>query len=111
MNPVTVNYGKLVRDEIPRIIESNGDVPTIRILGDDEYIAALYAKLHEETDELANASESERLSELADILEVLLSTAEALGFSQGDVEKAMLDKRSKRGGFTQKIWLEKTDNK
>lgn len=111
MSSVTVHYGKLVRDEIPAIIESNGDVPTIRILDDGEYTEALYAKLHEETTELANAPESEQLSELADILEVFLSTADVLGFSQGDVEKAMLVKRAKRGGFTKRIWLEKTDNK
>jgi predicted house-cleaning noncanonical NTP pyrophosphatase (MazG superfamily) len=111
MSPVTVNYGKLVRDEIPTIILANGDTPVTRILGDDEYIDALYAKIHEETNELAAAPEAEKLSELADALEVLLATAVALGFNQDDVENAMLDKRAKRGGFTKKIWLERTENK
>jgi predicted house-cleaning noncanonical NTP pyrophosphatase (MazG superfamily) len=111
MSQTIIHYQKLVRDEIPKIIESNGDVPTIRILGDNEYLEALYVKLHEETNELANASESEQLSELADVLEVVLSAADALGFSQEKVEKAMLDKRAERGGFTKRIWLEKTSNK
>jgi predicted house-cleaning noncanonical NTP pyrophosphatase (MazG superfamily) len=71
----------------------------------------LYAKLHEDTNELADAKESEQLSELADILEVIFSTADALGFSQEKVDEAMFDKRAKRSGFTKKIWLEKTSNK
>jgi predicted house-cleaning noncanonical NTP pyrophosphatase (MazG superfamily) len=110
MSPVTVSYGKLVRDEIPAIIESNGDVPITRILRDDEYIDALYAKIHEETNELADAASEEKLSELADVFEVLLATAVALGFTQDDLEKASLDKRAKRGGFAKKIWLERTEN-
>lgn len=111
MSSTTVHYGKLVRDEIPAIIESNGDVPTIRILGNNEYLEALYCKIYEETDELTTAPESEKLSELADLLEVVFSTATALGFSRDDVEKAMLDKRAKRGSFTKRIWLEKTENR
>ena len=41
-------YNKLVRDNIPNIIKSNGEIPIIRILDNDEYKKELENKLYEE---------------------------------------------------------------
>ena len=41
-------YNKLVRDNIPNIIKSNGENPIIRILNDEEYKIELEKKLNEE---------------------------------------------------------------
>lgn len=46
---------KLVRDRIPELIRASGRTPVIRTLSDDEYWAALDAKLDEEVVELRAA--------------------------------------------------------
>ena len=62
-------YNKLVRDNIPEIIISNGDVPITRILSNEEYKEELEKKLYEEYQEVLNTTNTEdRIEELADML-------------------------------------------
>ena len=64
-------FNKLVRDNIPNIIESNGETAITRILSDDEYRIELYKKLFEESHEVINSQTSEdTLEELADKLNI-----------------------------------------
>lgn len=104
-------YNKLVRDNIPNIIKNNGETPTIKILGNEEYKLELEKKLYEEYNEVIRAKTSkERIEELADMLEVISALAKLEeNSSLDDVIKTMNQKREKRGGFTQKIFLEKVD--
>lgn len=96
-------YNKLVRDRIPEIIEADGKVCKSRILSKDEYIAALETKLNEE---VAEYQADKNLEEMADILEVLQAICCARGYSLDELE-AMRDKKAqKRGGFSEKIFLE-----
>jgi Uncharacterized conserved protein len=44
-------YNKLVRDKIPKIIEETGKKAVIHLLSEEEYLAALEAKLDEEVGE------------------------------------------------------------
>ena len=44
-------YNKLVRDKIPTIMLKDGQLPTTRILDDEEYIKELNKKLTEEVNE------------------------------------------------------------
>ncbi len=99
-------YRKLVRDRIPDIIRAGGEVPLTRILEPDEFIAALIAKLHEEAGELGSAGPDQVLGELADVHEVLAALTVALGFTSKDVELAAASKRSERGGFDERVWLD-----
>ena len=48
-------YNKLVRDNIPSIIQENNGIPITRILSDDEYRKELYKKLLEECNEIISA--------------------------------------------------------
>lgn len=48
-----LTYGKLVRDKIPGIIGADGGQPATRTLGEQEYRAALLAKLVEDAREAA----------------------------------------------------------
>ena len=48
-------YNKLVRDNIPQIIENNGSKPIIRILNEEEYKIELEKKLYEEYQEVVGA--------------------------------------------------------
>ncbi|PZG15589.1 nucleoside triphosphate pyrophosphohydrolase [Nonomuraea aridisoli] len=102
----TIVYGKLVRDQIPQIIEADGKTPTVRVLGESEVVPALTAKLAEEAEELRRAGPDDRLEELADIYEVLSALTETLGYSDEEVKEAAHHKRIKRGGFRRGLWLD-----
>ncbi len=91
------SYHKLVRDNIPSIIESNGKIAKTRVLGTEEYQKALQEKLVEETKEyLANPTS---LEELADIQDVVLALAESMGYESEDLERTRREKRDSKWSF------------
>ena len=100
-------YNKLVRDNIPQIIRDKGEIPVTRILNDEEYKKALEEKLFEEYKEVIEASGKDRLEEIVDLIEVAKSLAELENSSLEQVMEIGKEKRIKRGGFQQKIYLEK----
>lgn len=105
-------FNKLVRDNIPNKIESNGEVAITRILDDNEYRMELYKKLLEESNEVINSQKSEdTLEELADVLEIIKSIASLENKELGDIIDISNQKRLKRGGFEKRIFLEKTYSK
>ena len=100
---MTIIHNKLVRDKIPQIIEQSGKICVTRILSDEEYAAALNAKLQEELNEyLADGS----MEELADLLEVMMAAAKARGHDFSEVEAIRRKKAEKRGRFNDRIYLE-----
>lgn len=102
-------FHKLVRDNIPTIIEKNGETAVTRILNDEEFKIELERKLLEECHEVLSAQTSkERLEELADILEVISSLSALENVGLDTITTIMEEKRQKRGGFSKKIFLEKT---
>lgn len=100
-------YNKLVRDNIPNIIKSNGEIPITRILDCDEYKKELENKLYEEYQEVLNSSKDDRTEELADMLEIIKALANLENKNLNDVILAMEQKSKKRGAFDEKIYLEK----
>jgi predicted house-cleaning noncanonical NTP pyrophosphatase (MazG superfamily) len=99
-------YNKLVRDRIPKIIESTGKKFSTRILNDEEYITELKNKSFEELEEYVQASNNEdAIEELADLLEIIHALAEYHGSSIEKVEEVRKGKAVKRGGFKEKIFL------
>lgn len=105
-------FNKLVRDNIPDIIASNGEESVTRILADEEYKVELYKKLLEEANEVISSKNSdETIEELADVLEILRSIAELNGKKLDDVVEVEKQKRLKRGGFEKRVFLEKTYKK
>ena len=92
-------YNKLVRDNIPKILEVKNETPIIRILNDEEY------------KEVLEANESDRVEELADMLEVIKSLASLENKSLDDVISLMNSKSEKRGSFKERIFLEKVIEK
>lgn len=95
-------YNKLIRDKIPEIIEGDGKICKTRILSDEEYIAALEAKLNEE---VAEYQADKNLEEMADVLEVLQAICIARGYSLNDLEEMKAKKANERGGFKKKMFL------
>ena len=95
--------GKLVRDKIPQLIRSTGAEPSIRIARPAEYSRLLRDKLAEEVLEFLGSDDD--LSELADVLEVVLALTRDLGYSPGHLEQLRIRKAAERGSFTSRyIW-------
>ena len=104
-----VSCCKLVRDRIPEIIQADGRHPVTRVLDDAAYRAALLAKLVEEADEASHAAAADLPGELADVLEVLRTLTAVAGMSWVQLLALADDKRSRRGGFAQRIFLESVE--
>ena len=100
-------HNKLVRYNIPDIIEKTGKVCHIHTLTSDEYLAELDRKLNEEC---AEYQADKSLEELADMLEVMYAIAEARGYSVEELERVRAEKAEKRGAFIEKIYLESVDD-
>ena len=90
-----IEYHKLVRDQIPEIIEKDGKTCVCSVLSKEDYITLL-----------AEYQESKSMEELADLLEVMSAVAAARGSSIEEVEKIRVRKKEKRGGFEKRILLE-----
>jgi predicted house-cleaning noncanonical NTP pyrophosphatase (MazG superfamily) len=97
-------YNKLVRDNIPDVIQAAGKDFDSHIADKSEAYSLLLKKLDEEVLEF---KEDKNLEELADILEVVISLANNLGYSQEELINAQLLKLESRGGFSKNIVLEK----
>jgi len=105
-------YDKLVRDKIPEIIESKGETPVTRELGDYDYKVELEKKLQEENNEVLSATTSkDRLEELADMLEVIFALGSIENATEQNLMDIMYQKREQRGGFVKKLYLERVIEK
>ena len=104
-------YNKLVRDNIPEIIRRDNQVPIIKVLNDNEYKKALEDKIMEEYKEVIESLGSDRLEELADMLELIKALAEIEKSSLEEVIELANNKRDKRGGFSKRIFLERIEEK
>ena len=103
-----MQFNKLVRDKIPEIIKSSGDVPFVHIADGKEYEESLRNKLDEEVKEFLNHPSVE---EAADILEVVHAICDLKGVNLNNLEEIRKKKVEERGAFQQRIILEKTDDK
>lgn len=97
-------YNKLVRDNLPEIIQEQGETPIFHTLDDGDFEACLKKKLLEEVNEFINDS---NLDELSDILEVLEALSNLYGWTDGEIQKSRRDKAESRGVFRERLFLEK----
>jgi predicted house-cleaning noncanonical NTP pyrophosphatase (MazG superfamily) len=107
-----VTHGKLVRDKIPAIVESNGEVARYRKLFTHDFREALKAKLVEEAKEVEGAVDHvELVNELADVLEVFYALLKANGLKLAQVERTRRDRAYNRGAFRSQLLLLYTEPK
>lgn len=99
-------FNKLVRDNIPEIITSEGRKVTIQILDDYDYQVELTKKLVEEAQEYSKSGYPE---ELADILEVIYSLAKLHNINLEKLEDLRFQKSRKCGGFAKRVFLVESD--
>lgn len=98
-----MEYNKLVRDRIPKIIEKSGKIVHYRKLDHDAIMWHLLTKLNEEAEEFKHAYHVE---ELADLLEVVYGLANHLGVSDEELDYIRLKKQIKNGRFKAAYLLE-----
>ena len=101
-------YDKLIRDKIPEKIEKNGEIAIIRTLNDDEFKLYLEKKLLEEVKEVIDGSEENKLEELADLYEVIITYARIYKINLEDIINQAKEKNNLRGSFNKKILLIET---
>lgn len=99
-------YNKLVRDRIPQIIEASGKTCTTRVLAPSEHLGEIKTKMQEEALEfLKAANEKDAIEELADILELVHAALQVYGVSYDELEAVRQQKKDKRGGFAEGVYL------
>ncbi len=103
-----MKYDKLVRDNIPSIIENDNKKAIIRYVDDIEKKDYLLKKLQEEVDEFVLSNEP---SEIADILEVIDTLISNLKLDKNEIYKIKEEKRRKNGGFEKNIILVEVKDK
>jgi predicted house-cleaning noncanonical NTP pyrophosphatase (MazG superfamily) len=96
-------FDKLVRDEVPAVIEANRETPEKHIVTGDEYRRRLHEKLDEEVAEFHDDPAAE---ELADIREVLDALREVHDVDEPDVSRARREKADVCGRFEDGVVLD-----
>ena len=95
---------KLVRDLVPEQLTALGVQVRVEALEGIAFREALRAKLAEEVAEyLAAATDDAAVSELGDVLEVILALASEHGSDARQVECVRMAKRAARGGFDRRL--------
>lgn len=93
---------KLVRDNIPDIIEQQGDTPDFVILDSIDYYNELKKKL---TEELTEFNISDDVLELCDLVEVISAILDYKNINNKEFEEMRLKKNKINGKFKNKIFL------
>ena len=101
-------YHKLVRDRIPVIIQETGGVARVRQLARADALQLLKQKLVEEALEVWGSEQGTIAEELSEVLEVIEALRKQSQIERDDLERVQREKRHKRGGFDQLIYLEET---
>lgn len=97
-----VAYDQLVRDRVPDIITKAGKKVYLKTLSEEELGDALKQKLQVEVNEY---TKSDRIEELADILEVVEALVQIHGEDMKTLESIKAQRRKKRGGFDKRLLL------
>ncbi len=99
-------FKKLVRDKIVDLQISSGAKPHYIKLSDEEHKQQLIKKLLEETNEIANASPNNIVSEIADVQQVIDDLRQKYRITKKEVVQAQKFKRNKNGAFKKGLYVE-----
>jgi len=103
---------KLVRDNIPEILEEKKIPHKTKIIQNDtDYITALHKKLIEEVHEYIESSvqnnPDQEKEEIADILEVIEAICILKKHDTNKIQEYKKQKKEKKGGFEKRILFSK----
>lgn len=91
--------GRLVRDQVPRLVREAGHSVAFREAVGEERTRFLKRKVAEEAQELLEAGPGEEREEVADLLEALEALLVERGVAREDLKLVKEAKRRRRGGF------------
>ena len=97
-----IKYNKLIRDRIPEIIESSGKTAIVEKVQGEELLGLLNKKLFEE---LKEYEESNKVEELADLVEVVQAILDYKVVTIEDFNKIREKKNESRGAFKEGLLL------
>lgn len=104
-------YNKLVRDNIPQVIEQTNKQFSARILSKEEYMVEVKKKMNEELKEYQQATTNEEaVEELADILELMHAAVKIHGATIEQLEEVRRAKAERIGGFEKRVFLIEVDD-
>lgn len=99
-------YNKLVRDKILEIIEAENLAYQSRVLKPEEHLTEIKKKLYEEVKEFDETiNREDALEEMADVLELLHAALKVYGAEFTELEAIRVNKKKKRGGFDEGLYL------
>ncbi|GAB7012466.1 hypothetical protein [Halolamina salina] len=104
---VSREYDKLVRDDVPGVIEADGETPVTHVVDGDAYEERLFEKLEEEVNELR---EEPSADELADVREVLTAIQDCLDIDDDVLKRVREEKAAERGRFEEGVVLERVED-
>jgi len=106
MGKEKINYGKLVRDKIPKRIEESGGSCEVSQLSDDEFRKELVKKVGEEASGVTQArGKKELISEIGDLLDVVDQIVRVFEISSQQIERSRKKEFKRKGGFDKKLFL------
>ncbi len=98
---------KLIRDDLPSVLEKKKIMSQHKILTHEEYIRSLYEKLKEEALEVSLSFHLDELrEELADVMEVFNAILAVHQISFEEIETMREHKQKLKGSFKKKIYCE-----
>ena len=107
-----ISYNKLIRDNIPKIIQKGDNSCIVEVLDEPRFMVELKKKLLEESKELSKASNrDEVINELADIQEVMDAIKLIYEISSDDVTRRQLEKAETNGKFEKRLYLVSVNEK
>lgn len=105
MGKVT-EYRKLVRDNLPKILEGQGLKVKTHEADSEEYEIELLEKLREEAIEFKNAKS---VDELVDLLETLDAIKKFYDWHDTEIDIVRTQKFAEKGGYSKRLILEQTE--
>ncbi len=107
--PIIRSYNKLIRDNIPSLLQPQGIECRVKEITDPLHLSILmHQKLDEEVQEFHNNCCAE---EAADIIEILYALAERYEVTPEAIEESRLKKLAEKGGFKLGLHLTTTTEK
>lgn len=98
-------FRKLIRDNMPEIMEKEGRKLNVRILNDDkEYNDALLNKLIEETQEMRQGENPKK--QIAYFCEIIDALIALHGITREEIAVEKKRAKDERGGFEKRLFLE-----
>ncbi len=105
----TFIFHKLVRDKLKAEYEKMNQKAVYSELSNEAFAEALKRKLIEEANEIDATDKESVINELADIYQVVEEMIKLYGISPEEVGKVKMAKFEKKGGFSERLFVEKLE--